>query len=195
MPRSRVGSVLLRTAMLVTVIILVLLLVIGISGLWVFTRAKEDALERVDAIVVLGGEHDGREEYGLSLARQGLAATVVLSNPYRPDDPIMRRFCADRHDGIEVICRSPVPSTTRGEALIARQLATERNWHRIIVVTWRFHLPRARLVFAQCFSPESGSATFRAVPRAYYYSVVRWELTYLYQYTGFVKALTQGRCE
>ena len=52
-----------------------------------FANAKVDELQRVDAIVVLGGEHDGREDYRLNLARAGWAPTVVMSNPYDTGDP------------------------------------------------------------------------------------------------------------
>jgi uncharacterized SAM-binding protein YcdF (DUF218 family) len=47
-------------------------------GYFVFNRAAISPLGKADAIVVLAGEHDGREEYGISLAQRGLAPTVVL---------------------------------------------------------------------------------------------------------------------
>ncbi|MDQ8027603.1 MAG: hypothetical protein REJ23_02675, partial [Brevundimonas sp.] len=39
-----------------------------IVGYFLFYRSHEDTLRRADAIVVLGGEHDGREQYGIDLA-------------------------------------------------------------------------------------------------------------------------------
>jgi hypothetical protein len=35
---------------------------VGISGYMVFTNAKVDELQHADAIIVLGGDHDGRED-------------------------------------------------------------------------------------------------------------------------------------
>ena len=128
----------------------------------------------------------------MSLARAGWAKTVVISNPYGADDGVMKRVCSTTGADIEVICRTPDPRTTRGEAEIMRQLAVERSWTKIIVVSWRYHLPRARLIFRQCFSDATGSTV--AVPRRYDYSPLRWELTYAYQWGGFVKALAQGEC-
>jgi len=60
----------------------------------VFSNAKIDEIQHVDAIVVLSGnDHDGREDYGLRLAREGLASTVVFSNLFPADDPVMSRVC------------------------------------------------------------------------------------------------------
>lgn len=191
---ARLARTLWLAAKVTTVVVVVVLLAVAISGYILFTRAPQDAPERVDAIVVLGGEHDGREEYGLALARQGFADTVVMSDPYWAGDPYMRGFCRSPQHGIEVICRAPDPSTTRGEALLARDLAQQRGWTRIIVVSWQFHLPRARYIFAQCFSGSGRSALYRAVPRTYDYSPLRWEFTYLYQYGGFAKAVAEGDC-
>ena len=177
----------------VLLVVVILLVDMGISGYVVFRNARVDELQHADAIVVLGGEHDGREDYGLTLAREGWASTVVLSNPYDDGDPVMNRVCREAAD-IEVICRRPDPLTTRGEAAMMRQLADERSWHRIIVISWRFHLPRSRLVFRQCFASQPGAVIVTAVPRRYSYSLLGWELVYAYQWGGLAKAFAQGKC-
>jgi uncharacterized SAM-binding protein YcdF (DUF218 family) len=165
---------------------------VGVVGYLAFTKARVDPLVAADAIVVLGGEHDGREAYGISLAQQGLATTVVLSDPYGSSDPTMRKACAASTSQFEVLCIPPSPSTTRGEAMFTETLARERGWNHVIVVTWRYHLPRARYIFDQCFD---GTVTMRPTPRAYDFSLVEWEFTYLYQIAGFVKAGVQGSCQ
>ena len=182
-----------RVALVVTATLLVVLVSNGVIGFLIFSRAQGDSLQRADAIIVLGGEHDGREAYGLQLARDGWAATVVLSDPYGPNDPVMREACRPQPD-VEVICRAPVPSTTRGEAVIMRDLAKQRGWTKIIVASWRYHLPRARLVFQQCYSDRSDSVVMQAVPRAYHLSFAHWELIYAYQWGGLAKAFWQGDC-
>lgn len=165
----------------------------GASGTFLFARAKADPLKRADAIVVLGGEHDGREAYGLKLAEQGYARNVLLSNPYGPKDKVMAKACQPR-SGIQVVCKAPVPGTTRGEAVMARELAEAQGWNSIIVVSWRYHLPRARKIFNECFASPTRSVVMRDVPRNYPFSVAQWQYTYLYQYGGWVKAELQGRC-
>lgn len=166
----------------------------GATGTLFFAHARPDPLAKVDAIVVLGGEHDGREAYGLKLAGQGYAPTVLMSDPYGPRDPVMKRYCRRQAD-IEVICRPPVPSTTRGEALMTRALAEQRGWRSVIVISWRYHLPRARRIFDVCFGAPDRSVIMRDVPRTYRFSVAQWQYTFLYQYGGFVKAEVQGSCD
>jgi uncharacterized SAM-binding protein YcdF (DUF218 family) len=183
-----------RTAFLTTTFTTVILALNGMVGYTFFSNAADSAVSHVDAIVVLGGEHDGRERYGVALGRKGLASTVLLSNPYRAADPVMKRMCLRRNDVVEVICARPDPLTTRGEALMTRRLARERNWHRILIVTWRYHLPRARLVFGQCLSGEDVSVAAEAVPRNYVLPVWYWQYIYLYQSTGIAKALSIDRC-
>ncbi|MBY6537513.1 YdcF family protein [Rhodococcus sp. BP-349] len=164
----------------------------AIAGYLVYTRASEDPLARVDAIIVLGGEHDGREQYGIDLAESGLADVVVLSDPYRPDDVVMRHMCNSPRESFVVMCARPTPSTTRGEALFTQELAAEHGWETVMVISWRYHLPRARYIFGQCFS---GRVITRAVPRAYDFSMVDWAFTYAYQTAGFVKAVVEGPCD
>jgi uncharacterized SAM-binding protein YcdF (DUF218 family) len=187
------GRRFLVAAEAVVVVVVICLLGMGASGYMLFTNAKADEVQHADAIIVLGGDHDGREDYGLSLARDHWAKTVVISNPYWPDDTVMQRVCRDTGD-IEVICRRPSPLTTRGEADMMRLLARKRGWTKIIVISWRYHLPRARLIFRQCFSDQPQSTVMLAVPRRYRYSPLEWEFVYAYQFGGLAKAITLGEC-
>jgi hypothetical protein len=184
-----------RAILVLGAVLVALLLLMGISGYFVFTNASADALQRADAIVVLGGEHDGREDYAIGLARDGWAPTVVLSNPYPAGDPVMQRVCTPPGGGVEVLCERPVSVTTRGESEMMHRLAGERSWHKIIVVTWRYHMPRARLIFRQCFSRDPNAVVMQAVPRQYDFSVGHWEFVYAYQDFAFAKALVQGDCD
>jgi uncharacterized SAM-binding protein YcdF (DUF218 family) len=183
-----------RAVLIIAAILVALAVVMGVSGVVLFTNAKVDPLQQADAVVVLGGEHDGREDYGIALARDGWAPTVVISDGYLADDEVMHRVCRPVPD-IEVICARAPELTTRGEAQMMHQMAVQRSWTRIIVVTWRYHLPRARLVFRQCFSPNSGAVVMEAVPRRYDYSPARWQFIYAYQYAAFAKAEARGKCK
>ncbi len=161
----------------------------GVAGYFLFTRPHVDPLTKADAIVVLGGDIDGRVDYGLDLARQGYANTVVLSNSYEPDDGWFKQKCATGTATITIICFTPDPWTTRGEAMFTAKLAKERGWHHLIVVSWNYHMMRARYIFGQCFD---GQLTMHPVPRPYNYSALTWAYVYAYQYGAFVKAATLG---
>ncbi|WP_431816587.1 MULTISPECIES: YdcF family protein [Gordonia] len=179
----------------VLVIVVVVVLAFDGVGYQLFYRDHSDPLRKVDAIVVLGGEHDGREDYGLQLAREGYANTVLISDPYLNDGyhrggaELMERVCSASTESIEVICFNPDPSTTRGEAMFTERMAKERHWRSVIVVSWRYHLFRARYIFGQCFA---GDVVMRSVPRDYGRSIPLWTATFAYQYVGLAKAAVLG---
>ncbi|MFT4124654.1 MAG: YdcF family protein [Gordonia sp. (in: high G+C Gram-positive bacteria)] len=164
----------------------------GGVGYQLFSVDHSDDLRHADAIVVLGGEHDGREAYGIWLAEEGFADTVLVSDPYWPRtsaDSMMDGICSASPPGVTVRCFRPDPSTTRGEARYVRHVAEQAGWSSVIVVTWRFHLVRARYIFGQCFA---GATVMHAVPRDYRRPLVMWAYTYAYQYVGLLKALVVG---
>lgn len=173
----------------------VILVAVGVSGAFMYTNAREDPVRKADAVVVLGGEHDGREDYGLALVRDGAAPVLVLSDPYPASDKTMRRVCQETVADVEIICEKPDPLTTRGEAILTRRLGQERGWKSVIVVSWRYHLPRARRIFEQCFSAAPSALVMRAVPRSYEFSIAQWEFTYLYQNISTIKNAMQPECE
>jgi hypothetical protein len=125
----------------------------------------------------------------LQLARDGIADTVLLSDPYGTHDKIMKKACAAGTQKIRVICFPPEPATTRGEAMFTQRLAEQYGWKTVVVISWRYHLLRARFIFDQCFD---GEVIMRAVPRAYNFSLVEWEGVYAYQVVGMVKAVAVG---
>lgn len=175
-----------RLLVWLTVTAVVVIAAAGIGAHFLFGRPQGDPLTTADAIVVLGGDPDGRVDYGLRLAREGYADTVVLSNSYGEDDPVIRRACASGTSRIEVVCFVPDPWTTRGEAIYTADLARKRGWRSLIVVTWNFHIVRARYIFEQCFD---GRLIMEPVPRDYHdYGPLRWVYTYAYQYAAMVKA-------
>ena len=174
--------------------LLAVLVVAGVSGYLWLGRVRDDPLQRADAVIVLAGAHDGRESYGLEVARQVSARALVLSDGYPADDPVIRRACAGPRGEVTVICRRAVPATTRGEALLARALAAQGHWQRIVVVSWSWHLPRARLIFSQCFSSRPGAMIMRAVPHDNPRSLADWESISLYQEFALLKAAFEGAC-
>src|SRR5690349_14891187 len=98
-----------RLLIAVCVVLVVLPVLLGVSGYLLFTKGHMDPVTRADAIVVLGGEHDGREAYGLDLATRGYADTVLLSNPYWSGDKVMKKACASSTAEVEVVCFKPQP--------------------------------------------------------------------------------------
>lgn len=187
LPRSRVIAAVVTT-------VAVLVAAVGAYGTFVLMRTPNDPVKKADAVVVLGGEHDGREDFGVKLATKLHASTVVLSNPYGPKDKVMKRLCDTIQGDVQVICEKPEPSTTRGEAMFTDRLAAEHHWRRIVVISWRYHLIRARFIFDQCAAGSGASFAFVAVPRRYPQTVAQFSYIFAYQVGGTLKALIQGEC-
>ncbi|MEV5648255.1 YdcF family protein [Nocardia sp. NPDC052254] len=153
-----------------------------VAALWpVYVRPRTDPPGPADAIVVLGGAHDGREEVALRLAHDGYAPQVVFSDPY-DHSPLINRIC---HGGysFRVSCFDPDPRTTRGEGRELAARAAAQGWRRVIVVTFTPHISRARYVLGKCWDGE-----LLMVDAAPHIGVGRWAYQYLYQSTGYLKA-------
>ncbi|MEV6277305.1 YdcF family protein [Nocardia sp. NPDC051832] len=161
---------------------LVVVLATAITALWpVYVRPRTDPPAPADAILVLGGAHDGREQLGLRLARDGYAPWVVFSDPYT-NSPMINRIC---HGGysFRVTCFDPAPRTTRGEGRELARLARANNWRSVIVVTFTPHISRARYILQKCWP---GDLRF-ADPRPDL-SPARWAYDYVYQSAAYIKA-------
>lgn len=127
-----------------------------------FVHPTVDGPAQADAIVMFGGSGD-RFERAVGLAEAGYADTILVSDPYHEERGAsrFRWFC--RNDGsqpgypvhdYEAICFAPEPQTTRGEARYVAELARERGWARIILVTTVDQATRARMLVGRCWGGE-----------------------------------------
>nr|WP_307787170.1 YdcF family protein [Mycolicibacterium mengxianglii] len=189
-PRNAVKILALRTLAGVILPVLVLAIVFGVAGYPVYVRPQTDPPRPADAILVLGGTASA-ERYllGLELAHQGFADDLVLSDPYRPTDPVLDGICARPQRNVTVTCFDPDPPTTLGEGRELRRLASENGWRTVIVVTSVSHISRARYILDQCFDGE-----LVMVPASQRLSPFGWAWIYVYQSAGYAKALLQRGC-
>ncbi|HET8607123.1 MAG TPA: YdcF family protein [Gaiellaceae bacterium] len=101
--------------------------------------------KKVNAIVVLAGSK-ARLPVALRLWHRGLARWLLVSR-----DPLDRRrvaFCA--HPPRHAVCFQAKPYSTRGEARWTTRFARHEDWRSLAVVSSRYHLYRARLLFRRC---------------------------------------------
>lgn len=155
-----------------------LVVVIAVAALtamlfvWPASRVPENA----DAVVVLGGGSGERLERGLELMEAGVSDTLVVSTgPTRS----MRRadIACGQQRPWNVLCFSPDPVRTSGEARAIGALAQEHGWSSIAVVTSTYHLTRARTLVTQCFDGELSpvaAATSRRSPAFWWHVVQEW---------------------
>ena len=102
---------------------------------------------RVDAVVVLSGDRGERLARGLALMEAGVSKTLVLDGA--PDSELVLELCRGGQP-FEVVCLRPQPDSTRHEARAAAELASDRGWESVAVVTTTAHLTRAGLLFRRC---------------------------------------------
>jgi uncharacterized SAM-binding protein YcdF (DUF218 family) len=119
----------------------------------VFVPAEDDP-GRADAVVVLSGSKHERLDRGLELVEDGVAPTLVISGGLDPRQPAANRLCQDGGDGFDVVCFTPEPDSTRGEARQVAELARTQRWQRVLLVTSRFHVTRARMLFDRCLDAD-----------------------------------------
>lgn len=183
----------LRTAVGVLVLGLVWLLTC-----WaVLQHPRVDALSPSDALFVLGPHDPVRMAEAFRLMDEGAAPVLVVATPGpRPGHSAAdlrfmeeKDFCAEDL-GYEVVCFAPDPSTTQGEAMKLRELAEHRGWDHVSALTFRQHVPRARLLLERCYPGELDMLAFdyRFGPS----DVLR---QFRYQSGAFVKAWLTPGCD
>ena len=121
--------------------------------------APEDEIGTADAIAVLAGTRMDRALEAADLYRRGYAPRIVVSRefPERSFGVLARRgitFPADAEVVRDTLEKVGVPRSaillpdrmhdnTAQEAQTLRELAVKGGWHRLIVVTTKYHLRRA----------------------------------------------------
>jgi hypothetical protein len=152
-------------------------------GYPVYVDPAVDRPTHADAIVVLGGSEDNRDDLGLELAEDGYAPELVYSDPYGSADRLSE-ICRDGRSDVAVECFLPEPGTTRGEAREIRDRAQREGWKSVVVVTSTPHISRARYIIGKCWD---GDVSY--VPSTTDRYVFEWAWEYVYQTAGYARAV------
>ena len=160
--------------------ILILVLLAG-AALFPFAGrylVYEDSLEKADAIVVLAGANVERWLEGVDLYHEGWAPRIVLS-PGIIEDAQMQlrrmgiRYLSDAERARDTMVQMKVPpaavdilpgslDNTADEAAAVHELAARNGWHRLIVVTSKYHTRRSHFAFAREFEGTDVHILLRA---------------------------------
>lgn len=132
--------------------VVLLIVVLLAYGNWV-SGAPNNRVREVDAVVVHAGGEGERLDRALEIMDGGFAETLVVMRGDVPDWPEGNALCASGGDGYDVICPTPDPDTTIGEAQALAILVNQRGWEAVIAVTSDYHLRRALHVDRAC-SPD-----------------------------------------
>jgi len=131
----------------------------AIAAAVIFVWPPRISAGRADAAVVLAGGRGPRLAEGLALVRKGVAPVLVISDGWSPTWPEANRLCAGRSAPVPVVCFHPDPYSTRGEAEGFARLAARRGWTSVVVVSSRYHLVRARMLFERCYDGTVSTAS------------------------------------
>jgi hypothetical protein len=102
-----------------------------------------------DAIMVHAGGRGDRLDAALALADVGAAPTLVIMNGTAPTWPEANDLCGQSEPYL-VLCPDSGIENTVGEARALSELAAERNWASVLVVTSDYHMRRAAILNGRC---------------------------------------------
>lgn len=127
----------------------VVVVAVAIVEIRLYVVPASDGARPADAVVVLGGQaYQARLQTADQMLKKYPGSVVVVSIPGGipcPPQPA---------GATAILCFSPNPSTTQGEARTAAKLAAQYGWKSMEVVTTADQVWRARLRFSRCWSGD-----------------------------------------
>jgi uncharacterized SAM-binding protein YcdF (DUF218 family) len=115
-----------------------------------FVWPSTDDPRRADAVVVLDGGSGERLDEARALMQRDVAPTLAISAGRELDPDEADGLCSGPQQ-FEVVCFTPTPDSTRGEARALATLARQHGWNDVVVVTSTYHVTRARMLVERCF--------------------------------------------
>ena len=183
--------------MVLTLVLVVGLIATGLTAARAVLFPQVDSPDRVDAIVVVAGANDDRYVYARSLAEEGVADHILVSQPVGGTGRyagVIDSYCASTpvlaRDGreIDVECFAPDIGTTEGETTAATRIAREREYRSLLVVTYWGHVSRVRMYFEHCFD---GPVYVTDTPQP---TSISRRYALLHETGGYLKAFIKPAC-
>lgn len=142
-----------KTIVIIGAVLLALFLGWLLTAYQLFYNVHTAPPKQADAVVMLGGASKERMLDAMMIRFDLKAPYLVLSNTHTNGNSSADDYC-DTHSNKkvypDVICFTPKPMDTRGEAVALAELASEYQWKNMIVVTSTYHIERAGLLMEQC---------------------------------------------
>lgn len=115
-----------------------------------FVWPSTNDARRADAVVVLDGGSGERLEEARALMARRVAPMLAVSTGRELDPDEAGDLCT-KPQPFEVVCFTPRPDSTRGEARALARLARDKGWNEVVLVTSTYHVTRARMLLERCF--------------------------------------------
>jgi uncharacterized SAM-binding protein YcdF (DUF218 family) len=164
-----------------TILAVLVLALIGAAWLFVYGGRflqHDDPLQKADAIFVLAGTRLERPLEGLELYKEGYAPVIILSpGQAEAGEEVLRqrgiRFPSDVELELEALIQMGLPraailptsgyvDNTAQEATLLRAMVKAHGWHRVIVVTSKYHTRRAGFAFRRGLAGTGAEVVMRA---------------------------------
>jgi uncharacterized SAM-binding protein YcdF (DUF218 family) len=161
-----------------------ILLAAAASGTYTFVQlgpflTREDPLVKADAVFVLAGTRMVRPLEAADLYLEGYASQLVITRDLQEERAYRNLagrghpFAADAERAQDLFLMLGIPGSailipdrnhdsTAAEAVTLRELAAQHGWRRVIVVTSRYHLRRARFAMRRELRGTGLEVTMRA---------------------------------
>lgn len=155
MPATR--TLLKRTLLWVLISVVAVLVAWFIAAFQHFYNVHTIAPAKADAVVMLGGASKERLLDAMMLRADLNAPYLVISNTNTPGNATADEYCKTHSNKAiypDVVCFTPAPMDTRGEATELGKLAAKNGWKNIVVVTSNYHNERAGTLMHQCVNAE-----------------------------------------
>jgi uncharacterized SAM-binding protein YcdF (DUF218 family) len=189
-PRRRRRKLLLRTVVCCSATVLLWVT----AGLFLFVAPTMDAPKHADVLLVLAPAGD-RMRHAERLMDHGYAGTLAISVPLgyagNPDSAL----CNEKRT-YRIVCFSPDPVTTQGEARALKRLSREYGWQTANVLTMQSHVARARVILERCYKGDLSMVGYwQDLPLLSLKNPRRsWAYRYAYETAAFVKVALNTGC-
>lgn len=158
-------------------------------GFFLFVVPAVDRPQRADAVVVLAPVVEtGRLELAEELMSDGYGTLLVVSMPDDVDADSSSEICRASRS-YRIICFSPDPVTTQGEARAIQRLSEEFKWRSVTVVTNDYHVARARTIIQRCYSYHLIMIAVRSD-----LALKEWAYQFVYQSAAWGKVAIDHEC-
>jgi hypothetical protein len=163
------------------IVVLFIVVVIG-AGVPLYVLPASDPVGDPDVIEVLGPANPPRVTVAQRLhAEHDVPLLISVASPNRwGRTAALVSACRDDW----VLCTTPTPFTTSGEAGLLEEYARDHRVASAVVVTFTPQVSRTRFIYAKCYP---GHVAVVGVDE--HLSLGDWAYQYLYQSAAFVKAL------
>lgn len=173
-------------------VLAVLLLSWLLTAYQLFYNVHTIPAKSADAVVMLGGASKERLTDAMLLRSELGAKYLAISYTNTPGNATADYFC-DTHShqtiAMDIVCFTPSPMDTRGEATAVGKLAAKYEWKTVTVVTSKYHIERAGRLMNQCVRAEVTMASTN--PQ---FSTWQWLRRFAIETGGLLDVILQPQC-